>query len=104
MTIQVTGTLTDPVGQPLANSVIRVTALETTVVVAAASSKITLPATGSYNFSLVEGKHQLEFLQKDEFHAIAYIEVTDTTTSPISIEDLIAEAGYCKVEAKTCEN
>lgn len=102
MTIQVTGTLVDPVGQPLTNATIRVTALETTTVVARATAKIQVGITGTYDFNLVEGKHQIEVLQTNKYHKIAYVEVTGVSPSPTTIEALIATEGYCKVEAKTC--
>ena len=102
MTIQVTGVLRNPIGQPLINAVIRITALETKAVLAMISSKIELDVTAAYDFSLENGKYQVEILQTDQYHKIAYIEVNDTSISPSTLEDLISLDGYCTVEAKEC--
>lgn len=102
MTIQVTGTLTDPVGVPLAAATIRIKSLETSNVVASASATITTGAGGTYDFNLLEGKFQIEVLQTNKYNKIAYVEVTNLTTTPITLEALIDTYAFCEVTAPTC--
>jgi len=102
MTIQITGVLRDPIGQPLSNAIIRITALESKSVLAMISSKVELDATAAYDFSLENGKYQIEILQTDEYHKIAYVDVSATSISPSTLEELITLDGYCMVEAQEC--
>ncbi len=102
MTTQITGTLLSPIGQPLSNAIIRITALETKSVLAMISSKIELDATAVYDFNLENGKYQIEILQTDEYHKIAYVDVSASSISPSNLEDLISLDGYCMVEAQEC--
>jgi len=102
MATQITGVLLNPLGQPLSNAVIRITALETKAVLAMISSKIELDATAAYDFSLGNGKYQIEILQTDQYHKIAYVDVSDTSISPSTLEDLVNLDGYCTVEAQEC--
>lgn len=102
MTIQVTGVLNDPVGQPLANAIIRVTALETSSVCAKVQGKITVGITGSYDFQLQDGKYAIEVLQSTTYHTVAYIEVTAGTATPITLEALIDIYSFCEVTAPVC--
>ena len=102
MTIQVIGTLVDPTNQPLPQAVVRVKALGTSTVIASISAKVTSGVDGTYDFSLSNGKYSLEILQTNRYNKVSYVEVTALSTSVVSIEELIAEAGYCNVEAPTC--
>lgn len=102
MTIQVTGTLVDPTGQPLANAVIRIISLDTTQVIASSLAKVSAGVDGTYNFSLLNGKYSLEILQTNKYSKVAYIEVTALTVTPITLEELITDYAFCEVEAPTC--
>ena len=102
MTIQVTGTLVDPVNQPLANAVIRVISLDTTSAVAKSSAKVTVGIDGTYDFNLLNGKYSIEVLQTNTYHKIAYVDITGGSVTPTTLEDMIASDGYCEVEAPTC--
>jgi hypothetical protein len=102
MTIQITGVLRDPIGQPLSNAIIRITALETKSVLAMISSKIELGVNATYAFILENGKYQIEILQSNEYHKIAYVDVTSLSITEITLEELIDLDGYCMLEAQEC--
>lgn len=102
MTIQVTGTLVGPTNQPLANAIIRITALDTNSVVARTDAKVSLGLDGTYDFNLLNGKYAIEVLQSNTYHKVAYVDVTGVSITPTTLEDLIDNDGYCEVEAPTC--
>jgi len=102
MTIQVTGTLVDPLNQPLANAVIRVQALDTTSVVALTAGEVQVSITGVYDFNLLNGKYSIEVLQSNTYHKVAYVDVTGGSATPTTLEALITNDGYCEVEAPVC--
>lgn len=103
MTIQVTGVLVDPTGSPISKAHIRITALDTNnVLLAYACADKEVGIDGSYDFNLLNGKFKIEIKQKKKYIAIAYVDVTDATTSPITVDNLISTYSYCEVEAPTC--
>ncbi len=103
MTINVTGVLVDPTSTPLSKANIRITALDTnSALLAYACADKQVGIDGSYDFNLLNGKFKIEIKQKKKYIAIAYIEVTDATTTPITVDNLINTYSYCEVEAPTC--
>lgn len=102
MTIQVTGTLVDPVNQPLANAVIRVKALDTSSVVAASSGKVTVSIAGVYDFTLQEGMYSIEVLQSNKYNKIAYVDIPVGALAATTLETLITTYQYCVLEAPVC--
>ena len=103
MTIQVTGVLVDPTGSPISKARIRITALDTnSALLAYAYADKEVGLDGSYDFSLLNGKFKIEIKQKKKYIAIAYVDVTNATTTPITVDNLINTYSYCEVEAPTC--
>lgn len=103
MTIQVTGILTDPTGAPLNKATIRITTLgnHTSVLSGSYVTKKT-GIDGAYSFSLVEGKFKLEINQFKKYNQVAWVDITSSTTSPITLDALIEGYAYCEDEAPTC--
>lgn len=103
MTIQVTGILVDPTGSPISKANLRITALDTnSALLAYAWADKQVGIDGSYDFSLLNGKFKIEIKQKKKYIAIAYVEVSDTATTPITVDSLIDTYSYCEVEAPIC--
>lgn len=103
MTIQVTGVLTDPTGAPLSQATIRVTTLGNhPTVIAGSFFKRTLGIDASYGFPLLEGKFKIEINQFRKYSQVAWVEVSGSTTSPITLDALIKGYAYCEEEAPTC--
>lgn len=103
MTIQVTGVLVDPTNTPISKANIRITSLDTnSAVLAYAWADKQVGIDGSYDFNLLNGKFKIEIKQKKKYIAIAYVEVSDTTTTPITVDSLIDTYSYCEVEAPIC--
>lgn len=103
MTIQVTGVLVDPTNTPISKANIRITSLDTNSALLAYSyADKQVGIDGSYDFNLLNGKFKIEIKQKKKYIAIAYVEVSDTTTTPITVDSLIDTYSYCEVEAPIC--
>ena len=103
MTIQVKGVLVDPTDTPLSKANIRITALDTnSALLAYACADKEVGVDGSYDFNLLNGKFKIEIKQKKKYIAIAYVEVTNSTTTPITVDNLLDTYAYCEVEAPTC--
>lgn len=88
MSIQVTGTLTDPTGAPL-KTTIRITAMDNNVAVKGSYAYIPVDNTGVYNFSLEEGLFLVQLLQSKEYTEGTVILVDNTVVSPISLGSLL---------------
>jgi hypothetical protein len=103
MTIQLTGVLSDPTGTPLNSATIRITTLGNhTSVIDGSTAKVTTSLTGNYDFSLVEGKFKIEINQTNKFNQVAWVEVTNLTTTPITLDSLINIYAYCEKVAPSC--
>lgn len=103
MTIQVTGVLVDPTNTPISKANIRITSLDTnSALLAYSCADKQVDIDGSYDFNLLNGKFKIEIKQKKKYIAIAYVEVSDTTTTPITVDSLIDTYSYCEVEAPIC--
>jgi hypothetical protein len=103
MTIQVTGVLVDPTGTPLNSATVRITALGNhTSVIDGSSAKVVTSLIGNYDFSLVEGKFEIEINQTNRFNKIAWVEITNLTTTPITLDSLINTYAYCEKVAPSC--
>jgi len=90
MTIQVTGTLTDPLGLPTQIG-IRVTAINSEVAVQGTEGVLTTEVDGTYNFNLVEGMHSIEIRNSGEYSKGVNIIVTSQTPSVIDLPTLLAD-------------
>lgn len=103
MTIKVTGVLVDPTNTPISRANIRITALDTnSAVLAYAYVDKQVGIDGAYDFPLLNGKFKIEIKQKKKYIAIAYVDVTGATSTPISVDSLIDTYSYCEVEAPSC--
>lgn len=87
--IQVQGALVDPMNNPSTNTVIRVKALDTEVSLMGMEASTKTDSSGMYDFNLVVGQHQIEINWSDEYKTVERVEVTVTTTTPISLAALI---------------
>lgn len=87
--IQVTGILIDPLGRPIPDAEIRVTALETNVVTKSSTATYTTLADGSYDFTLEYGTYDLEVNISCEYVLSGVIIVDEATPNPIRVEDLV---------------
>lgn len=90
MTIQVTGTLSDPTGDPLEGT-LRVTAKDNNISLKGAYSNITIAADGLYDFNLEEGTYLVQLLQEDEFTSGSVIVVDGVTPTPITLGTLLKD-------------
>jgi VCBS repeat-containing protein len=89
MSVNVVGTLIDPVGQPL-QTTLRITAQNSNVTLKGAYSTIMVNSGGAYNFNLQEGIHLIQFLQKKEYTEGTIIIVDNTVPSTITLGSLLA--------------
>ncbi len=90
MTIQVTGTLTNPLGLSIQIG-IRVTAINSEVAVQGTQGILTTQVDGTYNFNLVEGMHSIEIRNAGEYEKKINIIVTSQTPSVIDLPTLLAD-------------
>lgn len=103
MTIQVIGSLLDPVGKGIDSATIRITSLENVTTLPLVEASVVTGSNGEYDFNLIDGKYSIEVLQTDTYNKAAYVETTVDTTSPIELKALIEGYAFCEVEAPTCE-
>lgn len=88
MSIQVTGTLVDPIGNPMETS-IRVTAQDSKVAIKGSHATIITGVSGTYDFNLEEGLYLVQLLQKKEYTEGIIVLVDDTVISPITLGSLL---------------
>lgn len=96
--ITVAGTLIAPTNEPIETE-IRITALDSEVSINSAESIITTSNNGDYSFSLVNGIFRVNVFIDDEFNQGEVVQVTDSTTSPISLSTLLTNYKYTTEEA-----
>jgi hypothetical protein len=89
MSIQVTGILIDPIGDPMETS-IRITAENTLFTIDGAHADAPTGVDGSYSFSLEEGVYLVQLLQRKELTEGTTILVDGVTPSPITLGTLLA--------------
>ena len=87
MTINILGTLKDPLGNVLPNTIIRFTSLNH---LTGSHGEYTTDANGAYNFNLIIGTYRVEgnYLG-DELHELGTVILDENTPSPTNIPDLI---------------
>jgi len=87
--IQVTGTLTNPVGVALPFKKIRITSEQTGAsTVKSTVAVYTTSATGTYDFNLLNGIHKLEILSCNAWKEIGNAIVDDSTPTPVNLTEL----------------
>lgn len=97
--VQVTGTLTSPIGVGYNKASIRITALENNTVTIGSFAKIITGSDGSYDFTLTNGSYSIEVLYpsgKKMWYLPAEVEVTDNTTSILTLEELTGYPYVCE--------
>ena len=87
MTINVTGTLIDPLGNPLAEDILRFTSLDQ---ITGSAAEYVSNENGLYDFELELGRYVVEgnYLG-NEFHLLGSVTIDEFTPSPVSITDLV---------------
>lgn len=102
MTIQVTGVLSTPTDEPVDNADIRIRSVENAGSLYKTESVKTTDSLGNYTFSLLNGKYRIDLRQSGKYISTAYVEVTTSTTTPITLDTLIKDYGFCKPIAPVC--
>ena len=89
----VKGVLANPFGNPIAEAVIRFTAIvaEGSVLKGVDAECVTTKG-GEYEFNLQYGRYRLEVLHEDEFHESGLILVDENLPSPITLTSLVLYA------------
>lgn len=89
--INVKGTLTDPVGNPSVDTLIRFASVDNSgETIGSLRAGIRTGADGSYDFSLVTGKYEMEVLVCNKLNLVATIQVADQMTGVMTLQELIA--------------
>lgn len=90
MTIQVTGTLKNPMDLVSAATTIRVipTVNEGETLMTIPASIIT-SADGSYSFNLVDGTHTIEVNFSDQYRLVGTVIITGATPTPLTLPALL---------------
>lgn len=88
MSIQVTGTLVDPIGNPMVTS-IRITSQNSKVAIKGSYATIITGVGGTYDFTLEEGLYLVQLMQKKEYTGGVIILVDDTVATPITLGSLL---------------
>ncbi|CAL9956188.1 hypothetical protein VPHD292_0017 [Vibrio phage D292] len=91
MTIQVTGVLPDPMGNPMRDAIIRVTALESDYTPPGSEASQTVSRDGNYSFSLEEGSYRIEIHQDDEYTEGTDVLVPSGLTGSFALPQLMAD-------------
>jgi hypothetical protein len=87
--IQVTGTLTTPMGVTLPNEEIRITTVLSEFSTVGAEGTVITTAGGTYDFTLEEGVYLCEIRQGDEYTEGVSVEIDENTTTPLSLAQLM---------------
>jgi hypothetical protein len=87
--IQITDTLTSPLGEVFPNTEIRITALNNNESVLGVYGSTFTDGSGDYDFNLVQGQHRIELLQEDEYIVLGDVEVTVDTPTPLTLTELL---------------
>jgi hypothetical protein len=88
MSIQVTGLLVDPIGNPMETS-IRITSQNSKVAIKGSHATIVTGVGGTYDFNLEEGLYLVQLLQKKEYTGGVVVLVDDTVIPPITLGSLL---------------
>ena len=89
----VKGVLANPFGNPIAEAVIRFTAIVAEgSVLKGVDAECVTTNEGGYEFNLQYGRYRLEVLHEDEFHESGLILVDENLPSPITITSLVLYA------------
>lgn len=90
MTVQISGILPNPFGEPCPKAKIRFTAVATEGgVLQGSDAEERTDKLGAYSFSLTEGRYLLEILYSDEYKESGIVLVDEATPSPLTLQDLI---------------
>ena len=89
----VKGVLANPFGNPIAEAVIRFTAIVAEgSVLKGVDAECVTTKEGEYEFNLQYGRYRLEVLHEDEFHESGLILVDENLPSPITLTSLVLYA------------
>ena len=89
----VKGVLANPFGNPIAEAVIRFTAIVAEgSVLKGVDAECVTTKEGGYEFNLQYGRYRLEVLHEDEFHESGLILVDENLPSPITLTSLVLYA------------
>lgn len=90
MSLNIAGTLYNPIGSIMGDTQIRITTVASEYVLPETSAVITTGSNGEYDFTLFNGTYFVEILQKDEYTLDREIVVdSETTTGPVTLVSLL---------------
>jgi hypothetical protein len=94
--IEITGTLSNPMNQAMANTTIRVEALASNVeaftpngALKGMTATATTNGSGNYTFLLLEGSYRIEVFQAEEFIIAGEALVDVNTPTPLTLTELL---------------
>lgn len=88
MTVQVLGNLS-PFGKPITCAVIRITCVDSDVILEGSKLHTCTNDVGDYSFDLEDGAYLVEYKQKDVMVEIGYIYINETTPTPTDLISLV---------------
>lgn len=88
MTVQVSGNLS-PFGKPITYAVIRITCVDSDVILEGSKLHTCTDEVGDYSFDLEDGAYLVEYKQKDVMVEIGYIYINDSTPTPTDLISLV---------------
>jgi hypothetical protein len=102
--VQITGVLKDPLGNPLSNTVIRITSVNNQDTLWGISGSITTDLAGNYNFTLQEDNLLVEILRQDgrQFLRAGTVDTTGAT-GPLTLEELFETYADCEYPLPVCD-
>lgn len=102
--VQITGVLSDPLGNPIANAKIRITPVKNGDSLWGLSGSTLTGVTGSYDFTLKEDILLIEVL--DKYRQYKKVGTVNTTgaVGPLTLEELFAGYLDCEYPLPPCEN
>lgn len=101
--VQITGVLKDPMGNPIANTKIRVTPVANGDTLWGVSGSVTTGLDGSYNFTLGEDNLLIEVLFNQRQYVRAGTVDTTGATGPLTLEELFGTYADCEYPLPICD-
>lgn len=102
--VQITGVLSDPLGNPVANAKIRVVPVKTGNTLWGLSGMVQTDLSGSYDFTLKEDVLLIEVLDNHRQYKRAGTVNTTGATGSMTLEELFDNYLDCTYPLPQCEN
>lgn len=100
--VQITGVLSDPLGNPIANAKIRVTSVKNKDTLWGISGSVMTGVSGSYDFTLKEDIVLIEILDKYRQYKRAGTVNTTGAVGPLTLEELFENYVECENPLPLC--